>query len=265
MTAPVVRSDGEADAGEQPEPGPGVERLAQLDGDDAGERDASGWGWRQWCPVVRSVAWVATAAVLVVMRLLLAWCRRVGSWWGSSRWVSAVSSRNISSSPAPSAVRSSMSGMPASWASDRPTRSASASASRSASVGRVGCTATPARSVRRFTSRSGCRVRTWVPAEASSSVLVPCGDDAPVADDDEVVGDDLDLVQQVRGQQDGGAAVGVAAEQVAHPADAGRVQTVGGFVEDQDLGVAEQRVRDAQPLPHAEGVVAHAAVGLRRR
>ena len=40
------------------------------------------------------------------------------------------------------------------------------------------------------------------------------GDDAAVADDDQVVGDDLDLVQQVRGQQHGGAAVGVAAQQV---------------------------------------------------
>ena len=87
----------------------------------------------------------------------------------------------------------------------------------------------------------------------------------PVADDDEVVGDDLDLVQQVRGQQDGAAAVGVVAEQVAHPPDAGRVEAVGRLVEDEDLGVAEQRVGDAQPLPHAEGVVAEPAVGLLAR
>ena len=50
------------------------------------------------------------------------------------------------------------------------------------------------------------------------------GDDAAVPDDDEVVGDDFDLVEQVGGQQHGGAAVGVPAQQVAHPADAGGVQ-----------------------------------------
>ena len=91
------------------------------------------------------------------------------------------------------------------------------------------------------------------------------GDDAAVADDDQVVGDDFDLVQQVGGQQHGGAAVGVAAQQVAHPADAGGVQTVGGLVEDEDLGVAEERVGDAEALPHAQGVVAGPAGRLRRR
>ena len=49
------------------------------------------------------------------------------------------------------------------------------------------------------------------------------GDDPAVADDDEVVGDDFDLVEQVGGQQHSGAAVRVATEQVAHPSDAGRV------------------------------------------
>ena len=82
------------------------------------------------------------------------------------------------------------------------------------------------------------------------------GDDPALADHDEVVGDDLDLVQQVRGEQHGAAPVGVAAEQVAHPADAGRVEPVGRLVEDQHLGVAEQRGGDAEPLAHAERVVA---------
>ena len=91
------------------------------------------------------------------------------------------------------------------------------------------------------------------------------GDDAAVADDDEVVGDDLDLVEQVGGQQDGAAAVGVAAQEVAHPADAGGVEAVGGFVEDEDLGVADEGGGDAEALAHAEGVVAHAPVALRCR
>jgi len=51
------------------------------------------------------------------------------------------------------------------------------------------------------------------------------------------------------------------AHQPAHPADAGRVQAVGGLVEDQDLGVAEQGGGDGQALAHAHGVALHAPVG----
>jgi len=71
-------------------------------------------------------------------------------------------------------------------------------------------------------------------------------------------------VQEVRGQQHGAALVGVAPQQVAHPADAGRVQTVGRLVEDQHPRVAEQRGGDAEALAHAERIVAHAALGLGR-
>ena len=42
-----------------------------------------------------------------------------------------------------------------------------------------------------------------------------------------------------------------------------RVEPVGRFVEDQHPGVPEQRGADAQSLTHAEGVVAHAALGFR--
>ena len=44
----------------------------------------------------------------------------------------------------------------------------------------------------------------------------------------------------------------------AHPAHALGVEPVGGLVEDQHLGVAEQRVREPEPLAHAERVLAHA-------
>ena len=87
-------------------------------------------------------------------------------------------------------------------------------------------------------------------------------DDAAVADDDEVVGDDLDLVQQVRGQQHGGATVGVAAQQVSHPPDAGRVEAVRGLVEDEHLGVAEESVGEPEALPHPQGVVPQPSPGL---
>ena len=92
--------------------------------------------------------------------------------------------------------------------------------------------------------------------------LAALGDDRAVADHDDVVGDDLDLVQQVRGQQHGAAVVGEAAEQVAHPADAGRVEAVGGLVEDQHLRVPDEGGREAEALAHAEGVVADPALGL---
>ena len=100
---------------------------------------------------------------------------------------------------------------------------------------------------------------TKVPARCSSSALVPCGDDLAAADEDQLVGDHLDLVQQVGGQEHGAAAVGVLAQQPAHPVDAGRVEPVGRLVEDQHARVAEQRVGDAEALAHAERVVAHAA------
>ena len=75
----------------------------------------------------------------------------------------------------------------------------------------------------------------------------------------------LDLVEQVAGEQHRAAALGVPLEQAAHPADAGRVEAVGRLVEDQHRRVAEQRVGDAEPLPHAERVVADPALGLGRR
>jgi hypothetical protein len=63
-------------------------------------------------------------------------------------------------------------------------------------------------------------------------------------------------VEEVGGEQHGAAAGGVVAEHHAHPVDAGGVEAVGRLVEDEDARLAEQRVRDAEPLPHAERVVA---------
>jgi hypothetical protein len=42
----------------------------------------------------------------------------------------------------------------------------------------------------------------------------------------------------------------------------GRGEAVGGLVEDQHLRVSEERGGDTEPLAHAEGVVAHPALGL---
>ena len=54
---------------------------------------------------------------------------------------------------------------------------------------------------------------------------------------------------------------GLLAQQAAQPADARRVEAVGRLVEDQHLGVAEQRGGDGQALAHAQRVALDAAVG----
>ena len=104
-----------------------------------------------------------------------------------------------------------------------------------------------------------------MPEAASSSSLLPWATILPVADHDQLVGDRLDLAQQVRGEQHGAAAVGEVAQQPAHPGDALRVEAVGRLVEDQHARVAEQRVRDAEPLAHAERVGADALARRRAR
>ena len=88
------------------------------------------------------------------------------------------------------------------------------------------------------------------------------GDDPPLADHDDVVGDDLDLVEQVRGEQHRAAVVGIAAQQVAHPADAGRVEPVRRLVEDEHGGLADEGCGDTEALTHSERVVADSLGGL---
>ena len=70
-----------------------------------------------------------------------------------------------------------------------------------------------------------------------------------------------DLGQHMAGDQDGAALGRRAAQQVAQPADALRVEAVGRLVEDQHLRVAEQRRGEPEPLAHPSRVAAHAAVG----
>src|SRR5215218_2270980 len=90
------------------------------------------------------------------------------------------------------------------------------------------------------------------------------GDDPARVDDDQPVDGVLHLPEQVRGQEHGPAAGGVAAEQVAHPADALGVQAVGRLVEHQHRRVGQQRPCDAEPLPHAERVAGDPASGRGR-
>ena len=177
-----------------------------------------------------------------------------------SRWVSAVSWRKRSSRPAPSAGRSSSRARPS----------------------RGGEVADLARARRRCAARlprepRGCRAGA-VPRRGPSArtrpdvgaagleqlLLRALRDDPAPADEDQVVGDLLDLVQQVGGEQHGAALRGVLLEQPAHPVDARRVEAVGGLVEDQHARVAEQCVGDPEALAHPERVVLEPAPCLDR-
>ncbi len=82
----------------------------------------------------------------------------------------------------------------------------------------------------------------------------PGGSSAAVADDRDRVADLLDLGQDVRAQQHGDPGLGEPRISVADVADAGRVEPVGRLVEDQQVGLLEQRRRDREPLLHAQRV-----------
>ena len=79
--------------------------------------------------------------------------------------------------------------------------------------------------------------------------------------DRDLVGHLLHLVEQMRRDEDGTALLlDERADHVPELRDAGRVETVAGLVEDQQLGVGEEAARDAETLPHAERVLLHLAV-----
>src|SRR6185312_16600287 len=62
------------------------------------------------------------------------------------------------------------------------------------------------------------------------------------------------------GYENGAAFGGEAAQQATQPVHALGVEPVGRLVEDQGLRVAQQRGGKCEPLPHALGVAADAAV-----
>ena len=70
----------------------------------------------------------------------------------------------------------------------------------------------------------------------------------------------LDLGQHVAREQHRRAGLGDPAHQLAHLAHLAGVEPVGGLVEHQDLGPAEQHACEPQPLPHALRVRLHLAV-----
>ena len=87
------------------------------------------------------------------------------------------------------------------------------------------------------------------------------GEDAALADDQQVIGDQLHLAHQVRGQQHRASLLGQFGEQGTDPLDAVEVEAVDGLVEDQDGRVGQQRRGDAQALAHAQRERAGGLVG----
>ncbi len=73
----------------------------------------------------------------------------------------------------------------------------------------------------------------------------------------DLVGGLGDLGEHMAGDEHRPAFGGEAAEKVAQPADAFGIEAVGRLVEDQQLGLAEQGGREAEPLPHSQGVALH--------
>jgi hypothetical protein len=74
------------------------------------------------------------------------------------------------------------------------------------------------------------------------------------ADNDEPVGGQRHLGDQVAGHKHRPALGGESTQQVPNPADALRIQSVGRLVEQQDARVTEQGHSDTEPLAHAERV-----------
>ena len=82
-------------------------------------------------------------------------------------------------------------------------------------------------------------------------------------DDDDVVAGALQLAEQVRGDQDRDAEVGVdAADQAEHLVAADRVEAVGRLVQEDQLRVVDQGLGELDALLHAGRVAADGAVAL---
>ena len=85
----------------------------------------------------------------------------------------------------------------------------------------------------------------------------------PGLDDDDVVGDALKLAEQVGGDDDGDPEVGAdAGDEAEHLVAARGVEPVRRLVEEDELGVVDERLRELDALLHARGVAADRAVAL---
>ena len=83
---------------------------------------------------------------------------------------------------------------------------------------------------------------------------VPCGDDAALVDDDDVVGELVGLLEVLRGQQQRRAVADQLAQHLPQLDAAARVEAGGRLVEEQHRRRRDQADREVEPAPHAAGV-----------
>ena len=82
----------------------------------------------------------------------------------------------------------------------------------------------------------------------------PLADERAAADDSDAVANLLHLGHQVAGEENGAAAASEPANERAHVGHARGIHPVGGLVEDQELGVLQQRGGHSEALLHPERV-----------
>ena len=87
------------------------------------------------------------------------------------------------------------------------------------------------------------------------------GDQLPVVDDPDAVGELIGLLEVLRGEEDGRALVAQPAHLVPQRHARRRVQARGRLVEEEHLGLVDQRHREVEPPAHAARVGPDAALG----
>ena len=140
-----------------------------------------------------------------------------------------------------------------------PTRSIGAPATISAPSAPGDVSRPSRRSASCSTLACGLRTRTVPPTRLVSSRERRLDHELALGDDQDVVDGLGDLGQDVARHEHRAPALRVAAQEVAEPAHALGIEAVRGLVEDQQVGVAEQRAREPEPLAHAERVALDAA------
>ena len=81
-------------------------------------------------------------------------------------------------------------------------------------------------------------------------------------EDKNMVGDLLDLGECVAGHQHRAALSGQSAQVRPQPPHPRRVESIRRFIEDEDVGVAEHRRGESQPLAHPQGEFADPSAGV---
>ena len=113
-----------------------------------------------------------------------------------------------------------------------------------------------ARAARAAARLRACERASRPPRRRAPRPIVPCSDEPAAVDDHDVVDGLRHLGEHVARDEDRASLGRERAEEVAQPADALRVEPVRRLVEDEHLGIAEQRGGEPEPLPHPERVAA---------